>query len=151
MPDTNKVDTVSSDILEMYKMWLSGLSIRKIANIYSIGRMAVWGQLTRKYGISACSPKKQSLARVAYREYGDLELAMRARGIEGSFISQKTEDNYTRCQTKEVVKDNQVYTEDAFEPALLGFYFMTLVDTIADGVAEVYASALIDAALSGAD
>lgn len=138
------------DMLEMYKLWLSGKSVRKIAAIYGISRMGAWYKLTKTYGLDACSPAKQSLARVAYQEYQDFDLAMRAMGIEGLFISPKTEDNYTRYQTK-AARSNQTYVEEGFEPDLLWFYFKTLVDVIADGVAEVYASALIEMSMTQKD
>jgi hypothetical protein len=142
---------LSQDTQEMYKLWLSGLSIRKIGAMYGVGRMSVWGRLTRAYGLNACTPSHQSLARICYKEYGDLVLAERARGIEGLFMSGKTEDNYSKHQTKENDFDTMSYNVDGFEPALMWAYFHLLIDIIADAVADVYAGALIDMSMSTAD
>jgi hypothetical protein len=150
MSTTNSLSQ-NNEVKEMYRLWLSGKSIRKIARAYDVGRMAVWAALRREYGKDACSPQKQSLARVCYKEYGDLETALRAKGIEGLYMSERTENNYSKHQTKENSFDSQSYSEDAFEPALLWAYFRLLIDTIADGVAEVYAGALIEMAMSEAD
>lgn len=79
----------------MYDLWLSGLSIRKIAAINNIGRGRCWKMLTSKYGKDACNLRKQSLARVVYQEYGDRELAEKARGTDGLFRSEKTMRNYS--------------------------------------------------------
>ena len=83
----------------MYIQWLSGLSIRRVAKYHNIGRMAVYGAFVKAYGVDCCNLRKQSLARVIYKEYGDISLAMTARGIEGLFRSPKTEDNYSRIQS----------------------------------------------------
>lgn len=85
----------------MYELWLGGTAIRKIGKRYGLGRMRVWSILNRHYGKGATAPRKQSLARTVYREYGDLETATKARGIEGLFRSGRTENNYSKWQTVE--------------------------------------------------
>lgn len=94
--------TLSLPVDKMYILWLSGLSIRKIAKAYNVGRMAVYGALVRSYGKDCCSLRRQSLARVVYKEYGDLMLAMTARGIDGLYRTQKTEDNYSKLQSTDL-------------------------------------------------
>lgn len=86
-------------VTTMYIQWLSGLSIRRIAKHHNIGRMMVYGALVRTYGVDCCNLRKQSLARVIYKEYGNIDLAMSARGTEGLFRSPKTEDNYSKFQS----------------------------------------------------
>lgn len=94
----------TSFIDEMYQQWLGGLSIRRIGAKYQLGRMSVWGAFQRAYGKDACNLRKQSLARVVYKEYGDVELAKKARGIEGLFHTAITEENYSHYQTTDLTK-----------------------------------------------
>lgn len=88
----------------MYQQWLGGLSIRKIARYYQVGRMAVWGAFNRTYGKNACNLRKQSLARVVFQEYGDMVLAERVRGIDGLFRTTATDNNYSQFQTTDLNK-----------------------------------------------
>lgn len=114
------------DVDAMYRDWLSGLSIRKISYLYNVGRGRVWKLLTDKYGSDACCLRKQSLARIVYQEYGDVDLAMRARGTDGLYRSQKTMNNYSKNQSglcteeglsNDVLMDYVQYnTEDQRDP-----------------------------------
>lgn len=64
--------------------------------------MSVHTAFVRKYGKDCCDLRRQSLARVILKEYGDLDLAMAARGTDGLYRTQKTEDNYSRLQSTDL-------------------------------------------------
>ncbi len=117
------------DVDAMYRDWLSGLSIRKISYLYNVGRGRVWKMLTDRYGLDACCLRKQSLARIVYQEYGDVDLAMRARGTEGLYRSQKTMNNYSKNQSG-------LITEDSFS----NDYFMDYVRYNTDDYCDPYDS-----------
>ena len=135
------------DVLEnMYTLWLSGLSLRKIGRRYHLGKSTVWAKLTAVYGGDACNLRKQSLARVCYKEYGDLQLALRARGIEGLYMSEQTERNYSKHKTYDMTKIQLANPNSTYEPSLLFAYYHYLVRTVADIVAIAYASALVEMA-----
>lgn len=94
---------LSSEIVaEMYDLWLQGLSIRRVSGHYGIGRMAAYEAMKRQYGGDCCDLRKQSLARVVVKDYGDKSLASRARGIEGLYRTAKTENYYSRMQTTDL-------------------------------------------------
>lgn len=99
----------------MYHSWLSGLSIRNIGKHEGLGRMSVHATLTKHYGKDATNLRKQSLARVVYQEYGDIELAMAARGSDGLYRTARAEKNYSRCQTYEVAVNNLSYVPAELE------------------------------------
>ena len=87
---------------QMYQQWLGGLSLRKIGHINGLGRMTVLAAFRKVYGKDACNLRKQSLARIVFQEYGDMELADRARNIDGLFRSTKTDNNYSKMQTTDL-------------------------------------------------
>ena len=89
---------------EMYINWLSGLSIRNIGRIFGLNRMVVYTRFTKMYGKNACNLREQSLARVVYKEYGDLELARKAKDSPGLFRTTKSENNYSKIQTTDLSK-----------------------------------------------
>jgi hypothetical protein len=88
----------------MYRQWLSGLSIRRIAFIHGLGRMAVYGAFVRAYGKDCCNLQKQSFARVLYKDYGDLELALRGMDTDGLYRTAKTEQNYSNHEARDLDK-----------------------------------------------
>lgn len=94
------------DVEAMYTLWLSGLSIRNIGKQVGLGRMSVHSTLVKQYGKDACNLRKQSLSRVVYQEYGDMELSVAARGSDGLYRTTRAEKNYSRCQTYEAVVSN---------------------------------------------
>lgn len=107
------------DVAAMYEMWLTGLSIRNIGKHVGIGRMSVHSTLTKHYGKDACNLRKQSLSRVVYQEYGDMELATAARGSNGLFRTARAEKNYSKHQTYDCVTVNLAYEVPDTETELL--------------------------------
>lgn len=106
------------DVAAMYELWLSGLSIRNIGKHVGLGRMSVHATLVKQYGKDACNLRKQSLSRVIYQEYGDMELATRAEGSDGLYRTARAEKNYSRCQTYDVAVNNLSYEPEVPEVEL---------------------------------
>jgi DNA-binding CsgD family transcriptional regulator len=94
------------DPVELYTLWLSGKSLRAIGKMFGVGRMAIYGTLSRAYGKDCCTLRKQSLARIVFKEYGDMDLAIKAKGIEGLFRSEKTENSYSEHQSCDISTKN---------------------------------------------
>lgn len=112
----NTKTNIPTEVQQMYDLWLSGLSIRNVGRKLGVGRMSVWAKLTKYFGKDATNLRKQSLSRVVYQEYGDRDLATRAKGSEGLYRTERVERNYSKCQTFEVAIANLVYSTD--EPEL---------------------------------
>lgn len=110
----------------MYIQWLSGLSIRKIGRAHGIGRMTVYSRFVLAYGKDCCNLRKQSLARVVMKEYGDLALAMVARGSSGLYRTKKTEDNYSRTQSTDLADYHLTYPVDTANTCLRLSYYMAV-------------------------
>ena len=95
-----------SQVSDMYDMWLSGKSIRKIACYYNVDKMLVQKQLRAEYGKDACNLEMQGLARIAYQEYGDRDTALRAMNTEGLYMSEKTMNNHSKAYRNVKLFDN---------------------------------------------
>lgn len=106
------------DVASMYTLWLSGMSIRNIGKQVGLGRMSVWATLVKHYGKDACNLRKQSLSRVVYQEYGDIELATAAKGSDGLYRTARAEKNYSRCQTYDIAVTNLSYEMEYQETEL---------------------------------
>jgi hypothetical protein len=129
MSNINTNITMSSqlDPVYLYELWLSGKSLRTIGRMVGVGRMAVYGSLSRKYGKDCCALRKQSLARIVYQEYGNMDLAIKARGIEGLYRSEKTENNYSEHQGYELATKNlRAATVDSPDSLTLPLYYKAL-------------------------
>jgi hypothetical protein len=120
----DNITSTLSDPAYLYDLWLSGKSLRTIGKMVGVGRMAIYGALSRKYGKDCCCLRKQSLARIIYQEYGDMDLAIKARGIEGLYRSEKTENHYSEFQGYEVATKNlRAATVDSPEGITLPLYY----------------------------
>lgn len=106
---------ISLDVEAMYQDWLMGLSIRNIGKRYNLGRMSVFALFRKHFGNDATNLRKQSLSRVVYQEYGDMQLATKASGSEGLFRTIRAEKSYSKHQTYEVALSNVTYEMEEAE------------------------------------
>lgn len=125
-----------SDAQLYYDEWLQGRSLRQIASKWCVGRAKVYDLIRKTYGRDACSIRKQSLARHIYQEYGDLEQAKRAIGIEGLYHSAKTEAMYTRH--KFCPLDIEIeYEEPEYRPPMRMCLVCWMLTRIVENLAEL--------------
>ena len=125
MQTTNKLPSAET----LYQHWLEGLSLRKIGRIYGKSRTAVLSAIRAKYGIHACSPKVNGLARVIVQEYGDYQyLVPAARNIEGRFLTSKKETNLSTFQSigfeEELKYSTNVLPEEEEKPLRLPLFIL---------------------------
>lgn len=149
------------DVQEMYNMWLSGKSIRKIAYYFNIGRGTVQLAFRKAYGKDACNLRMQGLARVVYREYGDKLTAEKAKNTAGLYMSQKTMDNHSKAYRNvkidkwedeedgadtyyDYVQDWVPDTDLEHEEGVLLPYYLWIVQNTTDVIGAIYMNARAD-------
>lgn len=147
------------EVQEMYNMWLSGKSIRKIAYCFNIGRGKLQLAFRKAYGKDACNLRMQSLARVVYQEYGDTETARKAKDTEGLYISQKTMDNHSKAYRNvkkanwddgdlndmyyDYVQEQEDTRGEEYDEGVLLPLYLWIIQMTKDTIAATYADALM--------
>lgn len=147
------------EVQEMYNMWLSGKSIRKIAYCFNIGRGKLQLAFRKAYGKDACNPRMQSLARIVYQEYGDKVTAGKAKDTKGLYLSQKTMDNHSKAYRNvrkanwddgdindmyyDYVQEQEDISNQEYDEGVLLPLYLWITQMTKDAIAAIYEDALM--------
>lgn len=125
---------------EVYKQWLTGMTLRQLGALYGVGHGSLHLWLKRTYGNNACSPQHQSLVRSVLQDNpDDPELLEWAYSIATSphtepyhHLSQYSQQMLTRYQTlhNPYLEELEVKEEEEVAP-LAGKYVFYFLNTLA--------------------